>query len=57
MASTIKKPSVIKGPAVHSPAGGVAPRTGRAYVGHAIHQHRQLQGAGSVVGIPAGKLK
>lgn len=50
MATTlIRKPGVVSGPAIHSPAGGVAPRTMvHPRVGHAIHQHNALQAGGGL---------
>lgn len=59
---SLNKPTAITGKAVHSPAGGntgrTAPRSGRAYVGHAVHQHKALHGTAPVSGVNLkGKFK
>lgn len=58
--SVLRQPGYIKGPAAHTPAGGVAPvinrRTHAAKI--AMHQHAALHGpASSIRRMPMGKFK
>lgn len=55
----LKIPTVVKGPATHTPAGGVAPQTRRTHAANiAVHQHKALHGHVSTLRrMPVGKFK